>query len=114
MTSRVVSIVDNEGQQRAAGWLRTLRATGEYVYSGCYSGRTLPGAVQPSVHVAFPLEAGNVQAFLRPTVLPGGALELSSPAGAAGSGSSSVSGRCSANSACELAKGKSMDRILRA
>jgi hypothetical protein len=84
MSSRVVSIVDNEGQQRAAGWLRTLRATGEYVYSGCYSSRTLPGAVQPSVHVAFPLEAGNVQVFLRPTVLPGGALELSSPAGAFG------------------------------
>lgn len=84
MDSRVVSIVDDEGRQRAAGWLRTLRATGEYVYSGCYSSRTLPGAVQPSVHVAFPLEAGNVQVFLRPTVLPGGALQLSSAAGAFG------------------------------
>jgi hypothetical protein len=44
----------------------------------------LPGAVQPSVHVAFPLEAGNVQVFLRPKVLPGGGLELSSPAGSFG------------------------------
>jgi hypothetical protein len=34
--------------------------------------------------VAFPLQAGNVQVFLRPRVLPGGALELSSPAGAFG------------------------------
>ncbi len=79
--SRVAIIVDAEGEQRAAAWLRTLRSTGEYVYSGCYSSRLLPGDRQPSVHVAFPLEAGNVQVFLRPSVLPGGALELSSPAG---------------------------------
>jgi hypothetical protein len=85
MDSRVATIVDAGGQQRAAGWMRTLRSTGEYVYSGCYSTRLLPGATQPSVHVAFPLPKGNVQVFLRPTVLPGGALELSSPAGPFGS-----------------------------
>lgn len=79
--SQVAIIVDAEGEQRAAAWLRTLRSTGAYVYSGCYSSRLLPGDRQPSVHVAFPLEAGNVQVFLRPKVLPGGALELSSPAG---------------------------------
>lgn len=81
MDSRVVTLVDGEGRQRAAGWLRTLRSTGGYVYSGCYSSRTLPGSRQPSVHVAFPLEAGNVQVFLHPSVLPGGGLELRSPAG---------------------------------
>ncbi len=84
MDSRVVTITDAGGAQRAAGWIRTLRSTGEYVYSGCYSSRRLPGSGQPSVHVAFPLEAGNVQVFLRPRVLPGGALELSSPAGSFG------------------------------
>ncbi|BAL88106.1 hypothetical protein AMIS_28860 [Actinoplanes missouriensis 431] len=81
MDSRVVAIVDAEGEQRAAGWLRTLRSTGEYVYSGCYSTRLLPGSAQPSVHVAFPLPEGNVQVFLRPKVLPDHSLELSSPAG---------------------------------
>ena len=81
MDSRVATIVDAGGTQRAAGWLRTLRSTGEYVYSGCYSTRRLPGSEQPSVHVAFPLQAGNVQVFLRPKVLPDGALELSSPPG---------------------------------
>ena len=81
MDSRVVTILDPSGRQRAAGWLRTLRSTGGYVYSGCYSSRALPGSRQPSVHVAFPLEAGNVQVFLRPSVLPGGGLELRSPAG---------------------------------
>lgn len=81
MDSRVELIRDANGEQVAAGWLRTLRATGEYVYSGCYSTRLLPGEAQPSVHVAFPLERGNVQVFLRPRVLPDGSLELSSPAG---------------------------------
>jgi hypothetical protein len=81
MDSRVALIVGPDGEQRAAGWIRTLRSTGEYVYSGCYSTRVLPGSAQPSVHVAFPLEAGNVQVLLRPKALPDGALELSSPAG---------------------------------
>ncbi|MEU4682352.1 hypothetical protein [Streptomyces xinghaiensis] len=81
MDSRVVAIVGPDGRQRAAGWLRKLRSTGEYVYSGCYSARLLPGSRQPSVHVAFPLEAGNVQVFLRPAVTRDGALRLTSPAG---------------------------------
>lgn len=81
MDSRVAVLEDGEGDQRAAGWIRTLRRTGEYVYSGCYSSRSLPGADRPSVHVTFPLEEGNVQVFLRPLVLPGGDLELASPSG---------------------------------
>lgn len=81
MDSRVAVLEDGEGDQRAAGWIRTLRRTGEYVYSGCYSSRSLPGADRPSVHVTFPLEEGNVQVFLRPRVLPGGDLELASPSG---------------------------------
>jgi len=85
MDSRVALLVDGEGRQRSAGWIRTLRSTGEYVYSGCYSTRCLPGADRPSVHVTFPLEQGNVQVFLRPRVLPGGVLELASPSGPFGS-----------------------------
>ncbi len=84
MDSRVVPVRDAAGAQVAAGWVRTLRTTGDHVFSGCYSTRTLPGADRPSVHVAFPLQAGNVQVFLRPRVVPGGALELSSPGGAFG------------------------------
>jgi len=85
MDSRIATITDRHGVQRAAGWVRSLRSTGEFVYSGCYSTRRLPGSDQPSVHVAFPLEAGNVQVFLRPSVLPDGALQLSSPSGRFGS-----------------------------
>ena len=81
MDSRVALLLGPDGRQQAAGWIRTLRRTGDYVYSGCYSSRRLPGADRPSVHVTFPLEEGNVQVFLRPRALPGGALELSSPPG---------------------------------
>lgn len=84
MDSRVVPITGAGGGQEAAAWIRTLRSTGEYVYSGCYSTRTLPGSHNPSVHVAFPLESGSVQVFLHPVALPGGELELRSPAGAFG------------------------------
>jgi hypothetical protein len=84
MDSRVVHLMDADGEQHAAGWLRTLSATGEFVYSGCYSARVLPGSDQPSVHVAFPLESGNVQVFLRPSVQADGSLVLSSPSGAFG------------------------------
>lgn len=81
MDSRVAVLAGPDGAQHAAGWVRTLRSTGETVYSGCYSTRTLPAADRPSVHVAFPLEQGNVQVLLRPSVLPGGALRLASEAG---------------------------------
>lgn len=84
MDSRVATLVDGEGAQRAAGWIRTLRSTGEYVFSGCYGTRTLPGADRPSVHVTFPLEQGNVQVFLRPDARPDGSLLLSSPPGGFG------------------------------
>lgn len=79
--SRVVHLLDANGGQHAAGWLRTLSATSDFVYSGCYSARLLPGSSQPSVHVAFPLESGNVQVFLRPSVRADGSLVLSSPPG---------------------------------
>lgn len=81
MDSRIVQVLGADGTQVGAGWLRTLRSTGAYVYSGCYRTTTLPGAERPSVHVSFPLEHGNVQVFLQPRVLPGGALGLVSAHG---------------------------------
>lgn len=76
--SRLSIIADDAGHQLGAAWLRTLCATGDYVFSGLYSVRSLPGADRPSVHVAFPLESGNVQVFLRPYA-EDGALVLASP-----------------------------------
>jgi hypothetical protein len=79
MDSRIAVIEDGDGVQRAAGWLRTLRSTGDYVFSGCYSTRRLPGADRAGVHVAFPLESGNLQVFLRPDHGDAGSLWLRSP-----------------------------------
>lgn len=81
MDSEVRVLTGSDGRQRAAAWLRRLRATGEVVYSGCYAARTLPGHTGPRVHLAFPLQDGNVQVFLRPEVDRGGALVLRSPRG---------------------------------
>jgi hypothetical protein len=81
MDSRVTLIRDRHGTQVAAAWMRSLRGSGRHVFSGSYSARTLPGADRASVHVAFPLESGNVQVFLRPSVTDDGGLVLESPAG---------------------------------
>ncbi len=84
MDSRITLIRDGDGGQVAAAWLRRLRTSGRHVFSGSYSARTLPGADRPSVHVAFPLESGNVQVFLRPSVTDDGGLVLESPPGGFG------------------------------
>lgn len=81
MDSRVDLIRDEAGAQVAAAWIRTLRSTGGFVFSGCYSTRTLPGHDGSSVHVAFPLESGNVQVFLQPSLGKNGALLLTSSRG---------------------------------
>lgn len=81
MDSRIQVLEDAEGQQVGAAWLRTLRATGEYVFSGCYGTAVLPGSGHRSLHVSFPLEQGNVQVFLTPSVEPDGSLLLRSGGG---------------------------------
>lgn len=81
MDSLVTPIRDSQGAQVAAAWTRTLRGSGRPVFTGAYSARTLPGADRPSVHVAFPLESGNVQVFLRPSVVGDGDLVLQSGKG---------------------------------
>lgn len=82
--SEIVSIRDAGGDQVWAAWLRRLRRTGQFLFSGAYAVRALPGSPSPSVHVTFPLEKGNVQVFLRPQVRADGALVLSSPRGSFG------------------------------
>ncbi|GAA1824676.1 hypothetical protein GCM10009812_16070 [Nocardioides marinus] len=84
MDSAVTPILDAAGVQQAAGWARTVRATGERAFSGSYSSRLLPGADRRSVHAAFPLESGNVQVFLRPDHGTDGSFHLRSLGGAFG------------------------------
>jgi hypothetical protein len=81
MDSQVIAVKDQKGSQVGAAWLRTLRSTGQAIYSGWYSAEHLPGAVRPSVRVVFPLPNGSVTVLLRPEVRSDGALILSSPLG---------------------------------
>ncbi len=85
MDSQVLAVSDRHGSQVGAAWLRTLRATGQAIYSGWYSAETLPCADRPSVRVVFPLPNGSVTVLLRPEVRSDGALILSSPVGSFGS-----------------------------
>ncbi|AYJ47808.1 hypothetical protein [Rhodococcus sp. P1Y] len=79
--SEVIEIVDATGEHAGSAWLRKLRKSGDFMYSGYYRATTLPEGDGPSVHVTFPLEDGNVQVFLKPSVGEGGSLILTSPAG---------------------------------
>lgn len=81
MDSRVITVRDGDGGRLGAAWLRTLRSTGETVYSGWYGTTTLPGRSRPSVRVAFPLPNGSVTVLLRPENGPRGALRLVSALG---------------------------------
>ncbi len=84
MDSRVVTVRGAAGEQLGAAWQRTLRATGQVVYSGWYGVAQLPGAESPSIRVVFPLPNGSVTIFLQPSVGDGGSLILTSPIGAFG------------------------------
>jgi hypothetical protein len=81
MDSAVMAVKDHTGSQVGAAWLRTLRSTGQAIYSGWYSAELLPGAARPSVRVVFPLPNGSVTVLLRPEVRSDGALILTSPGG---------------------------------
>jgi hypothetical protein len=79
--SRVVSVLGADGRQLGAAWLRTLRSTGQVVYSGWYGAAQLPNATSASIRVVFPLPNGSVTVFLRPSHGRDGDLLLTSPLG---------------------------------
>ncbi len=81
MDSRVLAVFDSAGAHLGSAWLRTLRATGQTVYSGWYGTAVLPRATRPSIRVVFPLPNGSVSVFLRPDNTASGALRLSLPLG---------------------------------
>ncbi|MDN5725978.1 MAG: hypothetical protein L0G99_08630 [Propionibacteriales bacterium] len=84
MDSRIVSFTGTDGRALGSAWLRTLRSTGTYVFSGLYRPVQLPGHATPMLNVNFPLQAQNVEVFLRPETRPDGSLVLHSGAGGFG------------------------------
>lgn len=84
MDSRVITLTGPGGVHLGTAWQRTLRANNATVFGGFYGITSLPGSRRPSVRVVFPLPNGSVTVFLRPDVLNGGALRLTSPRGGFG------------------------------
>ena len=78
MDSDVVHIHGADGTVVGAGWLRTMRKTGETTYSGQYGVAHLPGSDQPHVRVVFPLTLGWLPVFLTPSVDAEGGFHLHS------------------------------------
>lgn len=81
MDSRVLTFTGSGGEHLGTAWQRTLRGDGTTVFGGFYGIMSLPRALRPSVRVVFPLPNGSVTVFLRPDVMDGGALRLTSPRG---------------------------------
>ena len=84
MDSRVVTVTLPDGSHAGTAWLRTLRSTGQTVYSGWYGTATPPRAPGPCVRVVFPLPQGRLVVLLQPAVGRGGSLRLLSAAGPSG------------------------------
>lgn len=82
--SKILSLLGEDGVQIGVAWIRTLPATGQYMYSGWYGTATLPGSMRPSLRVVFPLPNGSLIVFLRPENGSDGDLVLASPLGAFG------------------------------
>ena len=84
--SQVKTVRDLEGSQVGAAWLRTLRSSGQTIYSGWYSTELLPGAVRPSIRKpSFHSQMEVLPSSCGQEVRSDGALVLSSPAGRFGS-----------------------------
>lgn len=80
MTSQVVPLL-SDGKQVAALWLRTLRSTGDVVFSGLYSVCALHVNAAPAVRVCFPLPNGRLVVLLAPRTTSDGGLFLTSGPG---------------------------------
>lgn len=81
INSRILTLLDRDGSPAGVAWMRTLPATGQYMYSGWYGILTLPGSAQPSLRVVFPLPNGSLIVLLRPELGDDGRLILISPLG---------------------------------
>jgi hypothetical protein len=79
MTSEVLQLVDPaNGEVRLTAWVRQLVRTGNVIYAGSYSWRTIPGWSGPCVSVLFPLPNGNAQVIMKPIAHEDGSFSIES------------------------------------
>ena len=68
MVSRVMQLVDADGQRAGTAWVREAVATGRTVYAGSYSHCRPPGFAGTCIRVAFPLPNGYALVVMKPEV----------------------------------------------
>lgn len=78
LDSEIVSLRDDSGQLRYAGWYRTSASTGRSVYTGFYTTTVVPRTGRTCVKVVFPMPDGNATVILEPRNNEEGDLELTS------------------------------------
>jgi hypothetical protein len=78
LTNELIQLRDPKSKAiKRTFWFRTLRSTGEVVYSGIYGTSQLPNGKRV-VKAVFPLPHGNATVLLLPSVQADGSLRLSS------------------------------------
>jgi hypothetical protein len=78
LTNEIIKLVDlKTNEVKRTIWLRTLKSTGQVVYSGVYETSTLPNK-QICIKAIFPLPNGNATVILTPSVGKNGEFILDS------------------------------------
>ncbi|HAD57702.1 MAG TPA: hypothetical protein DCG12_00450 [Planctomycetaceae bacterium] len=76
MSSKILPMVDGDGQRIYTGWSRCLIKSKQVIYTGLYSSAKPGGDGPPCVKVSFPLPLGSATVFLRPVVEEDGSFRL--------------------------------------
>ncbi len=76
MSSEVIQLLDSDGNQKYACWLRKTNKENKVVYAGFYSAFEVLGSSQRFVRVVFPLPKGNVTVMLQVEIQADGSVKL--------------------------------------
>lgn len=78
LKSEIITLADPKTNELVYTiWFRTVKATGQVIYSGIYGTCTLPSG-ETCVKAVFPLPNGNATVIMNPKVVANGALTLDS------------------------------------
>lgn len=78
ITSEIITLLEpTSNEVKYTFWLRSIKSTGQVIYSGVYGISTLPSG-QTCVKAVFPLPNGNATVFMSPSVGINGELVLNS------------------------------------
>ena len=78
LKSDIIKLKTGEGRTRWTIWYRTIKSTGDVIYSGVYTTCNNPAYEHPLLKVIFPLPNGNASVVMTKKVEEDGALLLAS------------------------------------